>query len=89
MAGHVGVVKSLAAALLGSKTELLAQPDLELLTLPFKVRRLIVRPIGDQLMRTLNREKSTATSWYTVGCIFYYDSHSDAHLFRLSLAMDV
>ena len=36
--GHVGVVNSLAAALLGSKTEFLAQPELELLTRPFKVR---------------------------------------------------
>ena len=32
----------------GAKTELLAQPDLELLTRPFKVRRLTVRPIGDE-----------------------------------------
>ena len=44
--GHVGVVNSLAAPLLGSKTELLAQPELEPLTRPFKVRRLTVRPIG-------------------------------------------
>ena len=30
----------------GAKTELLAHPELELLTRPFKVRRLIVRPTG-------------------------------------------
>ena len=38
----------------GAKTELLTQPKLEVLTRPFKMRRLIVRPIGGTLRVPLN-----------------------------------
>ena len=50
------MVNSLAAPLLGSKTELLAQPELELLTRPFKVRRLTVRPIGGLLASVQSKQ---------------------------------